>query len=199
MYALRGPPSTTDPMCPTSTFQLDKIIGLPDDKWAIDGTVFTLNNQLYMVYSGWPLDPRDSHATDENMQQLLITRMTGPITSDGDVRMISMADQEWEKYTEPSGRQRFINEEPQWLEMGGFKGIVYSCGASWSPAPYLLGMLQYTGGNPLDKRSWRKWGPWLEDDRKRGIGPYSPGHCSYGPFFPLPSAPRFPLYIPTSS
>lgn len=168
-------------MKPTSQFTfMDKIKGLPDT-WAIDGTVFNLNNTWYMAYSGWPLDPHDPHAHDEMMQQILITRMTDPITSDGNVKMISMADNKWEQYTEDNGNQRYINEGPQWLEMQSFKGIIYSCGASWSPAPYLLGMLQYKQGDPLDKNSWTKSGPWLYDNRAAKVGPYSPGHCSYPP------------------
>src|SRR5579862_5809380 len=71
MYVLRGPDSSTDPMNPSSTFTLVGQIGnLPSDQWAIDGTVFTLNNQLYLTYSGWP--PTES---DGNKQELYIAKM----------------------------------------------------------------------------------------------------------------------------
>src|ERR1700738_5333766 len=54
MYALSGPPASTDPMEETSIFKFERLIrGMPD-RWAIDGTVFYINQQLYMAWSGWP-------------------------------------------------------------------------------------------------------------------------------------------------
>ena len=69
MYVLRGPHSSSDPMEPTSKFTFEgPVRGLPDH-WAIDGTVFHINGELYMVYSGWQL-----HSNDDLKQELYITK-----------------------------------------------------------------------------------------------------------------------------
>ncbi|KAI0109172.1 glycoside hydrolase family 43 protein [Nemania sp. FL0031] len=54
MYVLGGPLATQDP-CPGHWEFLGQIYGMPD-QWAIDGTVFELDHELYLAYSGWPLD-----------------------------------------------------------------------------------------------------------------------------------------------
>ncbi|RWA06888.1 hypothetical protein EKO27_g8217 [Xylaria grammica] len=35
-------------------------------RWAIDGTVFELDDQLYLAYSGWPLDSSELHQPSHN-------------------------------------------------------------------------------------------------------------------------------------
>ncbi|KAI0506961.1 glycoside hydrolase family 43 protein [Xylaria bambusicola] len=54
MYVLGGPPATEDP-CSEQWEFLGPIREMPD-QWAIDGTVFELEDQLYLAYSGWPLN-----------------------------------------------------------------------------------------------------------------------------------------------
>lgn len=54
MYVLGGPAATEDP-CSGDWEFLGRIREMPD-QWAIDGTVFELEDQLYLAYSGWPLD-----------------------------------------------------------------------------------------------------------------------------------------------
>lgn len=54
MYVLGGPAATEDP-CSGEWEFLGRIQDMPD-QWAIDGTVFELADQLYLAYSGWPLD-----------------------------------------------------------------------------------------------------------------------------------------------
>lgn len=178
MYALRGPHTSSDPMEASSKFTFQGLIqGLPDH-WAIDGTVFQINNQLYMVYSGWPL-----HSNDDLKQELFIGKMLDPITVDPSmgVHMISTPDYDWEKFKDPDdGPWHEINEGPQWLEMESFKGIVYSAGASWTSG-YQLGVLQYLEGDPLQISSWKKQEAPLLSNNPSGQGPYAPGHCSYLP------------------
>ncbi|KAI0976708.1 glycosyl hydrolase [Xylaria arbuscula] len=53
MYVLGGPPATEAP-CSGQWEFLGPIQDMPD-QWAIDGTVFELEDQLYLAYSGWPL------------------------------------------------------------------------------------------------------------------------------------------------
>ncbi|KAJ3559998.1 hypothetical protein NPX13_g9463 [Xylaria arbuscula] len=57
MYVLGGPPASEDP-CSGQWEFLGQIRDMPD-QWAIDGTVFELDDQLYLAYSGWPLDSSD--------------------------------------------------------------------------------------------------------------------------------------------
>lgn len=54
MYVLGGPSATEDP-CSEQWEFLGQIRDMPD-QWAIDGTVFELDDHLYLAYSGWPLD-----------------------------------------------------------------------------------------------------------------------------------------------
>jgi GH43 family beta-xylosidase len=62
-----------------------------NDKWAIDGDVFTHNNQLYMIWSGWE--------GDVNVQQnIYIAKMKNPWTIDGERVKISGSDYDWEKH-----------------------------------------------------------------------------------------------------
>ncbi|KAI1132776.1 glycosyl hydrolase [Nemania abortiva] len=58
MYVLGGPPATEDPCLGQWEF-LGQIYDMPD-QWAIDGTVFELEDELYLAYSGWPLDDSSS-------------------------------------------------------------------------------------------------------------------------------------------
>ena len=41
---------------PTGGYGQPARMSLPDDKWAIDGTAFTFENQLWFVWSGWAGD-----------------------------------------------------------------------------------------------------------------------------------------------
>jgi GH43 family beta-xylosidase len=165
-------------MEPTSKFTFEgPVRGLPDH-WAIDGTVFHIKGELYMVYSGWPL-----HSNDDLKQELYITRMLDPVTADPStgVHLICTPEHPWEKFKDPGdGPWHEINEGPQWLEIGTFKGIIYSAGASWT-SHYQLGILQYLGGDPLQISSWRKDPTPLLSNNPSGKGPFAPGHCSCVP------------------
>ena len=175
MYILQGPAATVDPMDPSSTFTLvGQVKNLPD-QWAIDGTVFKIDNQLYFVYSGWPMN-----VTNDLVQQLFIVKMLDPVTADpsSGPQLISIPTFPWEKYQEPNnGPIHQINEGPAWLELDSFKGIVFSAGASWT-SDYQLGILQYLGGDPLHISSWKKYPQQLLANNPNGQGPYGPGHCS---------------------
>ena len=61
---------------PDSGYTAETKLALPDDKWAIDGTLFTFNGQRWFVWSGW--------AGDTNVEQnLYIARMSSPTTPTG--------------------------------------------------------------------------------------------------------------------
>jgi GH43 family beta-xylosidase len=164
-------------MAPTSTFTFQGPIKNLPNQWAIDGTVFTIANQLYLAYSGWPINDE----TNDLKQEIYIAKMINPTTADpsAGVHMISTPTFPWEKYQDPgNGPVHQINEGPAWLELDGFKGIIFSAGASWT-SDYQLGILQYLGGDPLQISSWKKYPQQLLSNNPNGTGPYGPGHCSY--------------------
>ena len=69
MYVLGGPPSSSDPHA-GQWEHLGPIRNMSQRQWAIDGTVFEIDNELYFAYSGWPLeraeDDYDERNSDDN-------------------------------------------------------------------------------------------------------------------------------------
>ncbi|MFD6961043.1 family 43 glycosylhydrolase, partial [Streptomyces venezuelae] len=73
-----------------SGYTAESRLALPDDKWAIDGTLFTFEGQRWFVWSGW--------AGDTNVEQnLYIARMSGPTTPTGARYVISQPRESWER------------------------------------------------------------------------------------------------------
>lgn len=175
MFVLGGPSVYEDP-CAAAWEFLGPVRGLPD-RWAIDGTVFPLNGELYFAYSGWPLDrPGDS----DLIQQLLIARMADPLTAASAPVTISHPGNPWEITTDGNG-DHGINEGPQFLASpdGRWKGLVYSCAGSWTNQ-YKMAVLHYTGGDPLDPHSWIKANePLLQTCPHHHDGPWGPGHGNF--------------------
>ena len=85
-----------------SGYTAETQLALPDDKWAIDGTLFTFNGQRWFVWSGW--------AGDTNVEQnLYIARMSSPTTPTGARYVISQPRESWERVV----GNPFINESPE--------------------------------------------------------------------------------------
>jgi GH43 family beta-xylosidase len=155
---------------------LGPLRGIPDH-WNIDATVFNLGpDELYCVYSGWPLGDHS-----DTQQDLFIIRLASPEEAILDtLAVISRAILPWER---PDGGRRGVNEGPTWLSVPGFQGIVYSANGSWT-SDYCLGMVAYVGGNPCKESSWQKRpSPLLVCDKS--VGPFGPGHASFvhAPYF----------------
>ncbi|RYP18632.1 hypothetical protein DL767_009797 [Monosporascus sp. MG133] len=176
MFVLGGPPASEDP-CRGSWESLGRVGGTPADQWAIDGTVFALDDSPYFVYSGWPLD--HGATGSELVQELFIARMKSPTSVDGPPVSISRPDQEWEITRDANGAHG-VNEGPQFLAApdGSWKGLVYSCAGSWTPQ-YKMATLQYVGGDPMDPRSRRKSSGPLIAAKATGDGVWGPGHGSF--------------------
>lgn len=77
MFVLGGPPADQDPTGSAWEF-LGPIRGMDMGQWAIDGTVIELDQRLYFVYSGWPLDNKNH---SELIQRLFILQLSDPITA----------------------------------------------------------------------------------------------------------------------
>ncbi|CAI4218932.1 unnamed protein product [Parascedosporium putredinis] len=119
---------------------------LPDDKWAIDGTLFQYNDQLWFVWSGW--------ADNENIEQnLYICRMSSPTEATGPRYVISQPREPWERIV----GNPWINEGPEAIvDPDGQLHIVYSADGSWSSS-YCLGDLRLKkGGDPTNVWDWYK-------------------------------------------
>ena len=175
MFVIGGPPSSQDP-CDGPWEFLGRLKGLPDTQWAIDGTVFPLNDKLYFAYSGWPLDQHHSDA----WQCLFLAEMVDAThcRADRPPTCISKPTHRHEITTDGGG-QHGINEGPQWLVSpnGVWAGLIYSCAASWC-TEYKMAILQYMGGDPLDARMWNKH-PVPLCQTAPGRGPYGPGHGNF--------------------
>ncbi|KAF2465370.1 alpha-L-arabinofuranosidase II [Lindgomyces ingoldianus] len=171
MYVLAGPPSDQSPLNPQAWNFEGRLQGIPEDQWAIDGTVISLHGGLCFVYSGWPLGENSS----ESKQEIFIIEMESPTCCTGTPVRISTPDHPWE-YSGKSG----INEGPQFLSSpdGRWTGIVYSCAGSWTHE-YKMNILHFVGGNPLEVASWRKSGQPLLMARRDDAPPYGPGHGNF--------------------
>ena len=143
-------------------------LDLPEDKWAIDGTVLQLNGKLYFAWSGWPTDLGGS-------QDIYICALKDPFTvsSSGTTRVrLSTPDYAWEK------NGFGVNEGPEFLVRNNRVFLVYSasfCGTDL----YTLGQLSAdSSANLLDPKSWTK-SPTPVFGPKAGDGTYGAGHNSF--------------------
>ncbi|HEU5146819.1 MAG TPA: glycoside hydrolase family 43 protein [Chryseosolibacter sp.] len=142
-------------------------LALPDDKWAIDGTAFEHDGQLYFLWSGWE--------GDVNVQQdIYITKMTNPWTPVGPRVRLSKPEYDWET----RGVKPTINEAPQFLARNGKLFIIYSASGCWTD-DYTLGMLSAEAtSDPMDAASWTKH-PEPLFEKSTTAQAYGPGHNSF--------------------
>ena len=141
-------------------------ISTPSDKWAIDGTILNDDGQYYFAWSGWE--------GDVNVRQYIyIAPMTNPWTISGERVELSRPEFDWEKIGEPH-----INEGPQFLRNNdGQLILIYSASGSWTD-DYKLGMLTFTGSDPLDPNAWEK-SPEPVFEKDPSVGVYGPGHNGF--------------------
>lgn len=147
----------------------------PADKWAIDGSVFTHNKQLYMVWSGWEGDVN-------GRQDIFIAKLKNPWTIDGNRVRLSQPEHAWERHgdlNDPNNPPHVaVNEGPQVLTHNDKIFIIYSASGCWTDF-YTLGMLSAPSkSNLLDPASWHKSPqPVFKQSPENGV--YAPGHNSF--------------------
>lgn len=157
MYCLQG--SSQSPLDP---FTLKAQVTDETDKWAIDGTVFRVNGELYTIWSGWP-------GNVDGVQNLYIAHMKNPWTIDSLRVKISTPDS-WDSITKNPG----VNEGPCVVADGEKVYCLYSGNGSWTD-DYCVGFLTLEGDDPMAADSWVKSeGTILQ----KQAGFYGPGHCS---------------------
>ena len=157
--------SSEDPF--TGTW-LDKgELKLPDDKWAIDGTVFEHDGELYFLWSGWE--------SDANVRQdIYITRLKDPWTAEGERVLLSKPEHDWET----RGGAPKINEAPQFMAKGDKLFIIYSASGCWTD-DYSLGLLSADNtANPLAPASWTKHSEPVFEKNAEGQA-FGPGHNGF--------------------
>jgi GH43 family beta-xylosidase len=164
MYVIENAAAT--PTAGTWTFK-GKIAD-PTDKWAIDGSVFDYNGQLYFIWSGWE--------GDTNIQQnIYVAKMSNPWTIEGNRVLISSPTYNWEKVGAPPA----VNEGPEAIKNpAGQLFLTYSASGCWTD-DYALGLLTLkAGGDPLVASDWSK-SPNPVFSKKPANNAYAPGHNGF--------------------
>ena len=130
--------------------------------WAIDGTVLTLGDEMFFIWSGWP-------GKKDGQQNLYIAPMRDPVTLAAKRTLLCEPEHAWEKKAMP------ICEGPQVLKRNGDIFLVYSASGSWTP-DYCLGLLHNNTHDVLNPSSWRKHHSpvFQKTEQVWGVG-----HCSF--------------------
>lgn len=151
----------------------------PEDKWAIDGSVFEHQGQLYLLWSGW-------EGAENGRQDIYLCRLQNPWTATGPRVRLSKPEYEWEKNGDivrpgPDGKFHVdVNEGPQALLRDGRVFVIYSASGCWTD-DYALGMLwAEKGSDLLDPASWRKHpSPVFKAAGSGSTGVHGAGHNSF--------------------
>lgn len=176
MFVLEG--SGTDPWTSTFTYkaQLNTY-----DSFAIDGTYFPHNGNLYHIYSCWYT------AYDGWPANLCITQMSNPWTVNSSFverQVISSPTNAWEKT--PHGRENndrlSSNEGPQILTnpKTGQIFLIYSAARS-DNRNYCLGQIELVGENadPMNPEDWHKHNEGCVFYQNPKEEAYGVGHASF--------------------
>lgn len=151
-----------------------------DNNWAIDGSLFEHQNELYMVWSGW-----QTRRVDTETQCIYIAKMKNPWTLVSERVLISQPELGWERHWKNENGWNpahivYVNEGPQPLKspQGKYIHIAYSASGVWTPH-YALGLLSArTDANLLDPVSWSKSAePVFKQSPENGV--YGTGHNSF--------------------
>ena len=151
----------------------------PQDKWAIDASVFENKGKMYLIWSGWKGD-------ENGEQDIFIAKMKNPWTTEGKRTLVSAPTYKWEQNGDLNNpndvRHVNVNEGPEILKHGNKIFLIYSASGCWTDT-YALGMLTADADADLMKTSsWTKTDhPVFKQSIKNKV--YATGHNS---FFPSP-------------
>ena len=140
---------------------------LPDNKWAIDGSIFEFKGNLYFLWSGWEGDI-------DVRQDIFIVRMKDAITPEGERITLSIPELAWEKNGSPPA----VNEGAQFIQHEDKIFISYSASGCWTD-DYALGLLSADASSDvLDPASWVKSPEPVFTSNTSGQA-FAPGHNSF--------------------
>lgn len=140
---------------------------LPDDRWAIDGTILEHQDQLYYLWSGW-------EGASNGRQDIYICEMTDPLTATGERVLLTKPELGWET----NGTDPTVVEGPQILKREDKLFVVYSAAGCWTD-DYALGLLT-TGvdSDLMNPGSWTKSDSPVFAKNPDG-GAFGPGHNGF--------------------
>lgn len=121
MYCLEGGTDANNSLA--GSYNFESQLKAKTDRWAIDGSPFEYNNQLFFVWSGW-------EGTVNTVQKFYIAKMDNPYTISGGRVKISEPDHPWEMIGQP-----LVNEGTEALIHNGTISIIYSASGSWTIMP----------------------------------------------------------------
>ena len=152
---------------PTKPYRMGGKVSDPSDKWAIDATILSYEDKLYMIWSGWE--------GEENVcQNLYIAEMSDPYTIGTPRVLLSEPEYDWERVNCDGKNVPYINEGACVYKQDGKLRILYSGSHSnWNT--YCLGCLEFTGTNVMERAHWAKY-PMPVLSQAEGWN--GPGHCS---------------------
>jgi len=168
--------SAEDPL--QGTWMMKGKLAGPEDRWAIDPSVFENNGDAYAVWSGWETDTN-------GVQKIFIAKLANPWTLASKPVVISSPEHPWEKVgdlTRPDHVDALphvdVNEGPEILQHGGKVILIYSASGCWTDY-YELGMsIALASSDLLDPRSWTKASkPVFWQSPEASV--YGPGHNTF--------------------
>lgn len=167
IYVLEN--GSADPTTGTWTFK-GKLTDATN-KWAIDASVFTYNNNNYVIWSGWQGDANGE-------QDIFIAQLSNPYTISSERVLISKPTYDWETRV-TNGINVAVNEGPEALiNSSNQLFLTFSAGGCWSD-DYCLGLLTLRSvGNPLNTADWTKTATPVFTKNTFGNA-YAPGHNGF--------------------
>ncbi|MEO8414252.1 MAG: family 43 glycosylhydrolase [Ginsengibacter sp.] len=150
-------------------------LNLPEDKWAIDASVFENKGKMYVIWSGWKDDVNGE-------QDIFIAKLKNPWTAEGKRTLVSAPTLPWEKngdLNNPNDVKHVnVNEGPEILKHRDKIYLIYSASGCWTDY-YALGMLTANvNADLLNASSWIKTGhPVFKQSPANGV--YATGHNSF--------------------
>mgnify|MGYP001116574562 CR=1 FL=1 len=143
-----------------------------DQSWAVDASVFTHRDSLYLVWFGIPEQP-----IPYIFNCIYIARLENPWTLATRPVMIGIPDQRWERH-DPEAAFSMGSPQPLKSPDGNLIHLVYSAGGNRPPYSALGLMTAQSGSNLLDPASWKK-SPQPVFCQNDTLGVFGPEHCSF--------------------